>query len=212
MEIKLPIFNIQGSKVGDVSLDAEIFGIEPSKVAVHSVVRWQLAKRRAGTHMAKTRTQMKYGNTKPFKQKGTGRARQGSKISPLMRGGAVVHGPQPRDYEFRLNKGLKRLAMRSVLSEKVASGNFIVVDKMIIESGKTKEFCSSMKALGLAATKLAIVTPKSEDYQGTERSARNAVKTKLMNLDAVNVYDLLNAKKLVVDSAALEQLTERLKG
>jgi large subunit ribosomal protein L4 len=174
-------------------------------------VRWQRAKRRAGTHSSLTRTMMKRGNTKPFKQKGTGRARQGSKRSPLMRGGAVLFGPTPRSYEFRFPKRSRRLALASVLTEKRVAGKLIVVDSWEAVAGKTQAFVKNLSALGVKNSSACLVT--CEDVSETLcKASRNVRKVVAQPAEGMNVYDLVTHDYVIISKDALETVRDRVLG
>ncbi len=206
--IKYKVVNSQGKEVGEIELNAEVFGAEINASMVHDAVRWQRAKARAGTHSSLTKGMMKGGNRKPWKQKGTGRARSGSNTSPLWVGGAKAHGPQPRDYEYRLSKRAKRQALVSVLSEKVVNKTLIVVDELSISKGKTKEVVAILKNLGVDSKKLTVVlpTPDAKVWQG----AGNLKNVIALPVTGVNVYDLLRHPVLVATKEGVKALETRL--
>ena len=194
-----------GAEVGTVELSDAIFGIEPNSVVVHEVVKNHFANRRQGTQSALTRAEVSGGGKKPWRQKGTGHARQGSTRAPQWTHGGIVFAPKPRDYSYVLNKKVKRLALKSVLSAKVAEGKLVVIDSIKMGEIKTKSFKSFLKAVN-ADCKALVVT--AEANENVVLSARNlpGVQTTFANL--VNVYDILNAKKLVLDKAALAKIEE----
>lgn len=203
--VSYKVVNMQGQEVGTVDLDAAVFSAPVNQSLVHQVVRWQRAKKRAGTHQALTRSMMKGGGKKPWRQKGTGRARAGSGISPVWVGGAVVHGPQPRDYTFRLPKRTRRQALAAVLSEKVSQQKLVIVDELAVPSGKTRDFASSLKSWGVDGKKaLLVVDPAAET---TRRSSANIADLRTLAVEGLNVYDVLNSDVMIVsrnDIAAIE--------
>ena len=198
------VLNTQGSIVGEIELSEEIFGAEINVPAMHAYVTAYNANQRQGTQSAKTRAEVSGGGKKPWRQKGTGRARQGSTRSPQWTHGGVVFAPKPRDYRMSLNKKLKRVALKSALSSKVASDKLVVLDALELSAAKTKEMVKVLANLKL--TNALIVLPENDDT--VIRAARNipGVQTTFANL--VNVYDVLNAKKLVLDKAALAKIEE----
>ena len=201
----MKVLNMAGAEVGTVELNDEIFGITPNPVAVHEVVKNHLANCRQGTQSALTRAEVSGGGRKPWRQKGTGHARQGSTRAPQWTHGGIVFAPKPRDYSYVLNKKVKRLALKSVLSAKAAEGKLVVIDSIKMGEIKTKSFKSFLKAVN-ADCKALVVT--AEANENVVLSARNlpGVQTTFANL--VNVYDILNAKKLVLDKAALAKIEE----
>ena len=203
---KVAVFNMEGKQVGDVELNDAIFGVEVNQDLMHKVVLSQLANARQGTVATKTRGLVRGGGRKPWRQKGTGRARQGSTRSPQWVGGGVVFGPTPRDFSYRLPKKARRAALKSALSAKVASGNIVVLDQLTVNEPKTKVLASMLKALDVQ--KPLLVT--AEWDTNVELSARNipgAVVAKSMGL---NVYDILNSQKLVMTKDAVNKLEEVL--
>lgn len=206
----MKIYDQNNQEAGEVTLAPEVFEVEVRPEILNLVVRAYRAALRAGTHAAKTRAFVSGGGKKPFKQKGTGNARQGSNRSPIMRGGAVIFGPQPRDYSFKVNKKVRALALRMALSSRVADGLKIVKGIEIAEA-KTKLFAAVAKNLGL--TKALVVAAAGENGVDSKLvlAARNIPGITLVPADAVTVYDVLNCKQLVVLEGALSQLEERLK-
>ena len=201
----ISVVDTKGKQVGNIDLSESIFGIEPNMSAVHAVVVNYLANQRQGTQSTLTRGEVRGGGKKPWRQKGTGRARQGSTRSPQWRHGGIALGPKPRSYRFVLNKELRRLALKSVLSAKVAENDMIVVDSLKLDEFSTKTVANMLAAVG-ADRKALIVIP--ENCQKIVRSARNipGVKTALVN--TINVYDILNANKLIVVKDAVAQIEE----
>ncbi len=201
----IKVLNMAGAEVGTVELNDAIFGIEPNQAVVHEVVKNHLANCRQGTQSALTRGEVSGGGKKPWRQKGTGHARQGSTRAPQWTHGGIVFAPKPRDYSYVLNKKVKRLALKSALSAKAAAGEIIVVDSIKMDSIKTKDFRAFLAAVK-ADGKSLVVTPAKDEV--IVKSARNipGVETSMANL--INVYDILKAKYLVLDQNALAVIEE----
>ncbi len=199
------VLNMAGETVGTVELSDGIFGIEPNTAVVHEVVKNHLANCRQGTQSALTRAEVSGGGKKPWRQKGTGHARQGSTRAPQWTHGGIVFAPKPRDYSYVLNKKVKRLALKSVLSAKAASGELIVVDAIELPAIKTAEFKKFLTAVK-ADGKAVVVTPEKNDT--IVKSARNIPGVLTTPATILSVYDLLNAKYLVVDQRALATIEE----
>ncbi len=199
---KANVFDMAGKKVGEVELSDAIFGIEPNQTVVHSVVKNHLANCRQGTQSALTRAEVSGGGIKPWRQKGTGHARQGSTRAPQWTHGGVVFAPKPRDYSYTLNKKVKRLALKSVLSAKAASGNVLVVDGLSMDEIKTKTFKGFLDAV--QANKAVVVTGCSN----VVKSARNIPGVVTTPATLINVYDIVNANQLIIDKAALATIEE----
>ena len=199
------VLNMAGETVGTVELSAGIFGIEPNTAVVHEVVKNHLANCRQGTQSALTRAEVSGGGKKPWRQKGTGHARQGSTRAPQWTHGGIVFAPKPRDYSYVLNKKVKRLALKSVLSAKAASGELIVVDAIELPAIKTADFQKFLTAVK-ADGKAVVVTPEKNDT--IVKSARNIPGVLTTPATILSVYDLLNAKYLVVDQRALATIEE----
>ena len=199
------VLNMAGNEVGEVTLSDAIFGIEPNQSVVHDVVKNHLANCRQGTQSALTRAEVSGGGIKPWRQKGTGRARQGSTRAPQWTHGGVVFAPKPRDYSYTLNKKVKRLAMKSVLSAKAAEGNIVVIDAIKMDAPKTAEFKKFLKAVD-ADCKALVVTAEADEL--VIKSARNIPGVSTTFASVINVYDILNAKKFIVDQAALAKIEE----
>ena len=201
----IKVLNMAGAEVGTVELNDSIFGIEPNTAVVHEVVKNHLANCRQGTQSALTRAEVSGGGKKPWRQKGTGHARQGSTRAPQWTHGGIVFAPKPRSYSYVLNKKVKRLAMKSALSAKAAAGEIIVIDSIKMDSIKTKDFRAFLNAVK-ADGKSLVVTPAKDEI--IVKSARNipGVVTSMANL--INVYDILNAKYLVLDKEALAVIEE----
>lgn len=198
------ILNKQGDVVGTVELNEEIFGIEPNEPVVHQVVVAQLANKRQGTKGTKTRAEVRGGGKKPWRQKGTGRARAGSNTSPVWVGGGVVFAPKARDYSKKVNKKVRNLAMRSVFSDKVLNDELRVVDVLDFEAPKTKEMISVLDAIN--APKALIVTPVKDEV--VIRSSNNIPKVQATTVEELNVYDMLKYDYLVLTKDALEKIEE----
>jgi large subunit ribosomal protein L4 len=197
---KIDVLDPAGKKTGSVDLDAEIFGIEPNGAVLHQVVTAQLAARRAGTQSTKTRAEVRGGGAKPWKQKGTGRARQGSIRSPQWRGGGVALGPKPRSYAQRTPKKMVRLALRSALSDRAAEKKVVVVDSWSFDTPKTKDALGALSALGLEGKVLLVL---SDDDQSVALSFRNLQHVQLMRAGELNAYDVLCNDWVVFTSATL---------
>ncbi len=202
---KVALYNVEGKQVGEFELNDSVFGIEPNESVVHEAVVMQLASLRRGTVGVKNRALVSGGGRKPFKQKGTGRARAGSTRSPLWRHGGVVFGPQARSYAYTIPRKKRRLALKSVLSDKLANGNLIVVDELKLESPKTKEMVRILNNLGVE--RKALVVTECIDAR---RSARNIEGIMPMMADGINVYDVLNHDKMIVTQAAVRAIEEVL--
>jgi len=199
------VFNATGKKVGTMDLSEKVFGIVPNMSAVHLVVVNYLANQRQGTQSTLTRAEVSGGGKKPWRQKGTGRARQGSTRSPQWTHGGIALGPKPRTYGFSINKKVRRLAMFSVLSDKVANDEFTVVDNIELKEIKTKEMVKVLEALGKTKKTLIVLPEKNDNIY---KSARNIPGVENTFANLINVYDLLNAKKIVVEKAALAKIEE----
>ena len=201
---KATVYNMTGKKVGDVELSEAVFGIEPNTYVVHDVVKNHLANCRQGTQSALTRAEVSGGGKKPWRQKGTGRARQGSTRAPQWTHGGVVFAPKPRDYSYTLNKKVKRLALKSALSAKAAEGNVLVVDDMKLDAIKTRDMQAFLDAVG--AKKAVLVTP--EVRENIYKSARNIPGVSTTTATILSVYDIVNAQQIIVDKAALAVIEE----
>ena len=201
----IDIKDAKGEKTGTAELNPSVFGIEPNVPVMHLAVRAQRASWRQGTHDTKTRGEVRGGGKKPWRQKGTGRARQGSIRAPQWYHGGIVFAPKPRDYSYTLNKKVKRLAMKSVLSAKAQEENLVVIDAIKMDEIKTKSFKSFLKAVN-ADCKALVVTAENDEI--VVKSAANIPGVLVTFANLINVYDILNAKKLVVDQAALAKIEE----
>ncbi|UCD65726.1 MAG: 50S ribosomal protein L4 [Deltaproteobacteria bacterium] len=200
------VYNTENKKVGEVELNEALFGLEVKKHILHDVVKMQLANRRAGTANTKTRTEVRGGGAKPYRQKGTGRARAGTRNSPLWRGGGVTFGPKPRDYSYKLPKKVRKLGVRMALSTRFSENNMLVLDGFDLADIKTKNFVEVMKKLNIENG--LIVTP--EKNENLEKSSRNVQGFKVIQADGLNVYDILLHRRLVLLQPCLGQLEERL--
>ena len=198
------LFNMAGQQIGEVELSEGIFGIEPNEAVVHEVVKNHLANCRQGTQSTLTRAEISGGGKKPWRQKGTGHARQGSTRAPQWTHGGIAFGPKPRSYSYELNKKVKRLALKSVLSAKAAMGAIVVIDELKMESIKTKAMVEFLAKVG--AEKAVIVTP--EVNENVIKSARNIPGVVTTTAKILSVYDIVKAKSLVVDKAALAIIEE----
>lgn len=199
------VYDQDKTEQGELTLTPEVFEVAVRPEILHLVVRAQLAAKRAGTHSTKTRAMVSGGGVKPWRQKGTGRARQGSTRSPQWTHGGIVFAPKPRSYSYVLNKKVKRLALKSVLSAKAAQGEIVVVDKIALDAIKTKDFRSFLSAVK-ADGKAAVITPEVNEV--VVKSARNLPGVTTAPAKLINVYDLLNAKTLVIDKEALAVIEE----
>ena len=198
------LYNMEGAKVGDVQLKDEIFNIEVNEHLVHMAVVAQLANKRQGTQSAKTRSEVSGGGIKPWRQKGTGRARQGSIRAPQWTGGGVVFAPKPRDYEMKLNKKEKRAALKGALTSRVAEDKFFVIDAIKVDEPSTKTMVKLLDALG---AKKALVILNDND-RNVILSTRNIPDVKTAFTNTINVFDILKYDKIVIDKAALEKVEE----
>ena len=202
---KIDVYDIEGKKVNDVELNEDIFGIIPNEELVHSVIVNYLANQRQGTQRTKTRAEVRGGGKKPWRQKGTGRARQGSIRAPHWVGGGIALGPKPRSYSYKLNKKEKRLAIKSCLSSKVIENELTVVDKIELKEIKTKEVAKMLNNLKLAGKTLILLPEKNEVIQ---KSARNIEGVKTLSVNTINAYDLVNYNNLVITLDTVKKLEE----
>ncbi len=205
---KHQVVNQSNEPVGEIELSDVVFGAEVKDHLLHFVVRKQLAARRAGTHAVKRRSDVSGGGRKPYRQKGTGRARQGSTRSPQWRGGGVVFGPEPRSYDFKVNRKERLAALRSALTLRVQKGETVIVDDLQLEAPKTQQFISVLAGLGLGDA-LFVLAAKNDNIELASRNLKNIT---VLPPIGVNVYDVLRRGKLVMTRAAVEALTERLGG
>ena len=202
---ELAVLNMQGQEVGRQTLSDEVFGIEPNVPVMNDMVKNYLANQRQGTQSALTRSEVSGGGRKPWRQKGTGRARQGSTRSPQWTHGGIVFAPKPRCYRYTLNKKVRRLAMKSALSSKVKDGEMIVIDKIFCEDYKTKTIAAMLKAIGSEKKALIVLDGVDEKVVA---SARNIPGVKTAQVNTLNVYDILVADKFIVAQGAVEKLQE----
>ena len=201
---KANVFNMAGQQVGEIELSEAVFGVEPNQAVVHEVVKNHLANCRQGTQSALTRAEVSGGGKKPWRQKGTGHARQGSTRAPQWTHGGIVFAPKPRDYSYTLNKKVKRLALKSALSAKAAEGAIVVVDELKLDAIKTKPVKQFLDAAGV--TKAVVITPEVNDV--VVKATRNIPGVVTTTAKILSVYDIVNAKQLVIDKAALAIIEE----
>lgn len=202
---KLDVYNMEGAVTGSIELSDDIFGIEPNQDVLHRVVLNQLANRRQGTHSTKTRSEVRGGGKRPYRQKGTGRARHGSTRSAQYVGGGIIFGPKPRDYSYTLPKKVRRLAMKSALSGKVAASSMIIVDKLELSEIKTKTMVKVLEKLGVDKSALVVTATRDENVEKSTRNIAN-IKTALVN--TINVYDILKYDKFVITEEAVRKVQE----
>ena len=202
---KVTMLNMAGAEVGEITLNDEIFGIEPNEFAVQTVIKNYLANQRQGTQSAKTRSEVRGGGRKPFRQKGTGRHRQGSTTDPTQVGGGIVFAPKPRDYRYSVPKKVKRLALKSVLSAKVADNEIIVLDELKFDEPKTKEMVKVLDNIKADKKTLIVMDEKDENVV---RSASNIQGVRTALVGTMNVYEIINHYSLVLTKAAAERIEE----
>jgi large subunit ribosomal protein L4 len=198
----LPVYDLGKNEVGTIDVQDEVFGVEVNRHLFYEVIKWQLAKRRQGTACTKGRSEVRGGGAKPYRQKGTGRARQGSRRAPNHVGGGTVHGPKPRSYEYNLNKKVRRGAIRSALSLRVSQDKLIVLRDLELESAKTK---AAAKIFEVLANSNALIIDTVQN-RNLELSVRNLPKVKLLDIDGVNLFDLLKHEYLVVTEPTVRKL------
>lgn len=204
---KVTLYNQDGSQAGEIELNESIFGIEPNKDILFEAIVMQRASKRQGTHKTKVRSEVRGGGRKPWRQKGTGRARQGSIRSPQWRGGGTVFGPIPRSYSYKMPKKQRRIAIKSALSTKVNENNVLVLEDLVFEAPKTKAFASTLKGLSVD-TKALIVTANADE--NVTLSARNIPGVTVVTATGVNVLDVISHDKLIMTKAAVEKVEEVL--
>ncbi|MDR4888449.1 50S ribosomal protein L4 [Bacillus timonensis] len=204
---KVSLYNQTGSAVGEIELNDSVFGVEPNQQVLFDAVIMQRASLRQGTHKTKIRSEVAGGGRKPWRQKGTGRARQGSIRSPQWRGGGTVFGPTPRSYSYKLPKKVRRLAIKSALSTKVLEENILVLDNLVLEAPKTKDMVAVLKGLNVERKALIVTADVNE---AVELSARNIPGVTVVAANGVSVLDVLNHDKLVITKAAVEKVEEVL--
>ena len=202
---KIDVYNIEGKKVSDLELNESVFGIEPNEKIVHSVLVNYLANQRQGTANTKTRAEVAGGGRKPWRQKGTGRARQGSIRAPQWIKGGIALGPKPRDYSYKINKKERQLAIKSVLSSKILENNLVVVDKLDLAEIKTKNMVKALENLKVEGKTLIVLPENNQNVQASSRNIEG-VKTSLTN--TINVYDLLKYNKLILTVDSVKKLEE----
>ena len=201
----IKMLNMAGAEVGEITLNDAIFGIEPNEYAVHATVKNYLANQRQGTQSAKTRSEVRGGGRKPFRQKGTGRHRQGSTTDPSQIGGGIVFAPKPRDYSYAIPKKVKRLALKSALSAKVAENELIVLDELKFEAPKTKEMVKVLENVKAEKKALIVLAEKDENVI---RSASNLQGVRTALVSRMNVYEIVNHYSLILTKAAAEKIEE----
>jgi len=197
------VYNIEGKEVGKIDLSDAVFGVEVNEHLVHMAVVSQLANNRQGTQKAKTRSEVSGGGRKPWRQKGTGHARQGSTRAPQWTGGGVVFAPVPRDYSFKMNKREKRAALKSALTSRVEENKFIVIDEINFEEAKTKNFANILKSLDVSKALVVL-----EDDKNAELSARNIADIKTAKTNTINVYDILKYNTVITTKAVVAKIEE----
>ncbi|MGI5921927.1 MAG: 50S ribosomal protein L4 [Syntrophomonadaceae bacterium] len=202
---KVTLYDMSGAQVGELDLNDSVFGIEPNVAVMHAFVKMQLANKRVGTSSTKKRGEVRGGGKKPWRQKGTGRARAGSSRNPLWKGGGIVFGPKPRDYSYKLPRKVRRLAMKSALSSKVKDNQIIVVDNLQFEEPKTKQMIKTLESLN-ASNRTLVVT--AGDSINVIKSTRNIPGVKPLRVEAINVYDLLKYETLLITKDAVARVEE----
>jgi large subunit ribosomal protein L4 len=200
------VFNLDSEVTGQLELSDAIFGVPVKSHVLHEVVIYQLAKRRAGTAKTKGRSEVRGGGKKPWRQKGTGRARAGTSRSPIWRGGGTIHGPQPRDYEMRIPKKVRRQALKMALSQKVLDDGFKVIDQLKLDRIRTKDFVDLLDRFELGKT--LVVLPEPDEI--IEKSARNIPNVKVLRSEGLNVYDLLNYHAVILSRECVSRIEEAL--
>ena len=198
------VYNIEGKEVGKIDLSDAVFGVEVNEHLVHMAVVSQLANNRQGTQKAKTRSEVSGGGRKPWRQKGTGHARQGSTRAPQWTGGGVVFAPVPRDYSFKMNKREKRAALKSALTSRVEENKFIVIDEINFEEAKTKKFANILKSLDVSKALVVL----EDDNKNAELSARNIADVKTAKTNTINVYDILKYNTVITTKAVVAKIEE----
>ncbi len=204
--MQLQVIKLDGSKSGDIVLNDAVFNIEPKTESLADVVRWQLARRQAGTHAVKGRSDVSRTTKKLYRQKGTGNARHGARTANIFVGGGIVFGPTPRSHDFKINKKVRKLALRSMLSLKIKENNVIVCEDLNIEAGKTKDLVEMLKKLNINSALFV----DSGDFENFRRACSNLYKIDVVPSVGLNVYDGLNHEKIVLTRSAIENIQERL--
>ena len=202
---KVALYDMSGAQIGELELNDSVFGIEPNKAIMYDFVKMQLANKRVGTSSTRTRAEVKGSGKKPWRQKGTGRARVGSSRNPVWTGGGIAFGPKPRDYSYRLPRKARRLAMKSALSSKVLENNIIVVDQLSFDEPRTKQMVATLQALN-SGKKTLVVTANGDP--NVSKSARNIPGVKPLRVDFINVYDLLKYDTLLITRDAVARVEE----
>ena len=202
---KVALYDMSGAQIGELELNDSVFGIEPNQAVMYDFVKMQLANKRVGTSSTKTRAEVSGGGKKPWRQKGTGRARVGSSRNPVWTGGGIAFGPKPRDYSYRLPRKARRLAMKSALSSKVLENNIIVVDQLSFDEPRTKQMVATLQALN-SGKKTLVVTANGDP--NVSKSARNIPGVKPLRVDFINVYDLLKYDTLLITRDAVARVEE----
>lgn len=202
---KLAVYDMSGAQVGDIELSDSVFGIEPNVAVMHQFVKMQLANKRQGTASTKTRAEVRGGGRKPWRQKGTGRARVGSSRNPVWKGGGIAFGPKSRDYSYKLPRKVRRLALKSALSSKVIDNQIIIVDELVFNEPKTKQMVQTMEALKIGGKALVVT---ADGDANVYKSARNIKGVKPLRADFINVYDLLNYETLLITRDAVSKVEE----
>ncbi len=202
---KVALYDVSGAQIGELELNDNIFGIEPNQAVLYDFVRMQLANKRVGTASSKTRAEVRGGGKKPWRQKGTGRARVGSSRNPVWKGGGIVFGPKPRDYSYKLPKKVRRLAMKSALSGKVIENSMVILDQLNLDEPKTKDFIKILDSLKIDKDTLVIT---ADGNPNVAKSARNIPGVKPLKVDFINVYDLLKYDTLLITRDAVARIEE----
>lgn len=202
---KVAVYNMTGAQVGEIELNDNVFGIEPNKSVMFDFIKMQLANKRQGTSSTKTRTEVRGGGKKPWRQKGTGRARVGSSRNPVWRGGGIAFGPKPRDYSYKLPRKVRRLALKSALSSKAIDNHIIVVDQLNFDEPKTKTMVQALQALNVGKKTLLVT---ADGNANVVKSARNIPGVKPMRADFINVYDILKHETLLITKDAVAMVEE----
>lgn len=205
--MQIPVRNARGEVVDQLELDERVFGVQPNRAVLHQVVVAQQANARRGTHDTKTRAEVSGGGKKPYRQKGTGHARQGTIRAPHYRGGGIVFGPHPRSYEQKINKQMRRLAMRSALSDKVANDQLLVLDELKLETPKTKEMLGLLRILEVDRKALIVLSSHDEAVM---RASSNIPDVRAVSLSGLNLLDVLNANKLLMTRDVVGVVSEQL--
>jgi large subunit ribosomal protein L4 len=202
---KVALYDMSGAQIGELELNDSVFGIEPNKSVMSDFVKMQLANKRTGTSSTKTRAEVSGSGKKPWRQKGTGRARVGSARNPVWTGGGIAFGPKPRDYSYRLPRKVRRLAIKSALSSKVLENNIIVVDELKFDEPKTKSMVETLQALNIGKKALVVI---ADSDPNVTKSARNISGVKPLRVDFINVYDLLKYDTLLITRDAVARVEE----